>query len=150
MDNFDTIAASEKGAFLHLVEPATDALAYLKGADGKPDLDQPIGLDLTGRDSTDYRENVRNRSAKAVKKRAGKFDFSKMSEAQIVTFLEENDDTEIEDAADSVTGWKNIRINGTPVEFNRENVVMVLTKYPDVLRQIKDFLGNQANFFSEA
>lgn len=150
MEMFDTIAASERGAYLHLENPVTEAPAYELDSEGKPDKTRPIRIKMVGVDSAAFRDNIRNRSTKMIKRRAGGLNLKKMTEDQIKEFLVQQEDSAIEDAADATIGWENIGMNGEPLEFSRDNAVKLYTAFPEILRQVTLFRTNIANFMTKA
>lgn len=150
MDDFKTVEASEKGAFLHLISPRTNQPAFIESDDGKELDENRIGITLFGRDSAAYKSKVRKRGAKMAKRRAGGANVKRMSHDQIVGMIEENEKSSVQDAADAVKDWQNISVDGQNLEFTRENAVMLFSDFPAILEQVGDFLENRANFFETA
>jgi hypothetical protein len=150
MDIFDTVAASERGAFVHLTNLITGTPAYLPGPDGKPDEEQPIGINIIGSDSPEFRTKSRKRAAHIVKRRAGKMDVSKMTESQILGLMDEGDDKTLHDLVDATVGWSNISLNGEPVDFTPERAEELYTRYPAIAAEVRAFGEDLSNFFVTA
>ena len=51
--------------------------------------------------------------------------------------------------AEYCLGWKNVEINGKTVQFSRENVVNVLTKYDILYGQCVEFVVDMRNFIKD-
>lgn len=149
-DQFDTIAGSETGSFLHLESPATGSPAYASGKDGEPDQSKPMGIDLLGPDSKKVRARARKRASKMVKQRAGKLDLKKMTEDQIEAFMLEGENTALMDAVDATVGWSNMSFEGADIQYSEENAIKLYTRYPEILRQVNEYQKNAANFLQKA
>lgn len=150
MDMFDTVKAAERGAWLHLVNIATERSAYLPDENGEDDESKPCRIKLLGMDSPAVRKAVRFRAAKLLKARGKSMDVSKMSEAQLVGLLVDGEEGKAHDAADATIGWENLTKDGKPLEYSDENAIWLYTTYPAILRQVAEFLENDANFFTKA
>ena len=83
MDCFDSVSAAEAGAWLHLTNLRTDAPAYVTGKDGASDLSKPMRINLIGMDAPAAKAKERKRTTSILKRRGGKMDFAKMTEAQL-------------------------------------------------------------------
>jgi len=147
MDFFDTVSASENGAFVHLTNMRTQASAYVTGKDGKEDETKPIRIKVLGPDSAEFRTKARKRAGKMIKQRAGKMDFGKMTEAQVLSVITDGEDSKLHDAIDATVGWENINLDGKPAEFSAENVEKLYRKYPAITAEVNEFIENRANFF---
>jgi len=117
MDCFDSVSASENGAWLHLTNLRTDAPAYVTGKDGTPDASKPMRLNLLGPDAPAAKAKARKRATSILKRRGGKMDFAKMTEAQIGALIDEGQEGIIQTAVDATIGWENLSLDGKPVEF---------------------------------
>jgi hypothetical protein len=149
-DQFDTVAGSNLGAFLHLESPATGSPAYVTGDDGEPDETRPIGVNLYGPDAKAYRALTRLRASQLIKQRAGKMDLKKMSVEQIQAFVLDGEKSNLMDAVDATFGWSNITIDGKYVDYSSENAVLLYKRYPEILRQVSVFQGEAGNFLQTA
>jgi hypothetical protein len=150
VDQFDTIAGSNAGAFLHFESPLTASPAYVSGPNGEPDEERPIGVTLYGPDAKEFLSLVRSRTSKMIKQRAGKMDMKKWSLDQIDAFQLDGEKTVLMDAVDATTGWSNITIDGEYVEHSRENAIRLYKRYPDMLRQVTAFQKEASNFLQKA
>ena len=150
MDFFDTVSASEAGAWLHLTNLRTAAPAHVTGKDGVQDMTKPMRINLIGMDAPAYVAKDRKRSTSALKRHRGKMDMSKMSEAQIGALIDEGQETILRTAVDATIGWENISLDGKPVDFSEESAFAVYRKYPSILREVTAFLKEMSNFFEQA
>jgi len=145
MDMFDTVAASEKGAWLHLTNIATGLPAYADDAEKKP-----IRIHLMGSDSKEVRQRVKKRAAVMVKRRGTKMDVSRMSEGEIMALMADGEKSKLGDAVDATFGWENLSRDGKPLDFSAENAEWLYSRYPAIMREVLAFLEGEANFFEKA
>jgi len=149
MDMFDTIGASETGAWLHLINPQTNQKAFIVGDDGKEDRDRPIRIQLYGPDSPTFRDRMKRRAAEAVRDRGSRREITKMTDSELMALFEEQEESAWDDAADATMGWENLISNGEPVEFSRAASRDLYKRYPNILRQVQAFREGEANFFAK-
>jgi len=150
MDFFDTVSASEAGAWLHLTNLRTNSPAYVTGKDSTPDMSRPMRINLIGMDAPASKANARKRATDILKRRGGKMDFAKMSPAQIGAVIDEGQEGIIQTAVDQTIGWENLSLDGKPVEFSEEAAFAIYRKYPSILDEVTEFLKDRANFFAQA
>ena len=150
MDCFDSVSAAEAGAWLHLTNLLTDAPAYVTGKDGAPNPTKPMRINLIGMDAPAFKVKARKRATSVLKRRGGKMDFGKMTEAQLGAVIDEGMDGRISDAVDATIGWENLSLDGKPVEFSEEAAFAIYRKYPSILDEVTEFLKDRANFFAQA
>jgi hypothetical protein len=150
MDCFDSVSASEAGAWLHLTNLRTDAPAYVTGKDGTPDLSKPMRIKLIGMDAPAAKAKERKRTTSILKRRGGKMDFAKMTEAQLGALVDEGQEGIVQAAVDQTIGWENLSLDGKPVEFSEEAAFAIYRKYPSILDEVTEFLKDRANFFAQA
>jgi len=150
MDCFDSVSASEAGAWLHLTNLRTDAPAYVTGKDGKPDETKPMRIKMIGPDASASKAKARKRVAALLKRRGGKMNIAKMTEAQIGALLDEGQDGIIQNAVDATIGWENLSLDGKPVEFSENAAFAIYQKYPAILEEVTEFLKERSNFFAQA
>jgi len=150
MDCFDSVSASEAGAWLHLTNLRTDAPAYVTDKDGASDLSKPMRINLIGMDAPAFKVKARKRATSVLKRRGGKMDFGKMTEAQLGAVIDEGMDGRISDAVDATIGWENLSLDGKPADFSTENAETIYRKYPSILDEVTEFLKDRANFFAQA
>jgi hypothetical protein len=150
MDFFDSVAAAESGAWLHLTNLRTDAPAYVTGKDGTPNLTKPMQIKLIGMDASAAKAKARQRAALILKRRGGKVDFAKMSAAQIGALIDEGQDGIVQTAVDQTIGWENLSLDGKPVAFSEDAAFAIYRKYPSILDEVTEFLKDRANFFAQA
>jgi len=120
MDCFDSVSASENGAWLHLTNLRTDAPAYVTGKDGTPDASKPMRLNLLGPDAPAAKAKARKRATSILKRRGGKMDFAKMTEAQIGALIDEGQEGIIQTAVDATIGWENLSLDGSLWSFRKK------------------------------
>ena len=150
MDCFDTVSASEAGAWLHLTNRRTDAPAYVTGKDGAPDMTKPMRLNLIGTDAPAFKAKDRKRATSILKRRGGKMDFGKMNKVQLGALIDEGQEGIIQSAVDATIGWENLSLDGKPVEFSEAAAFAIYRKYPSILDEVTEFLKDRANFFAQA
>jgi len=150
MDCFDSVSAAEAGAWLHLTNLRTDAPAYVTGKDGTPDMTKPMRIKLIGMDAPAAKAKERKRTASILKRRGGKMDFAKMTEAQLGALVDEGQEGIVQAAVDQTIGWENLSLDGKPVEFSEEAAFAIYRKYPSILDEVTEFLKDRANFFAQA
>jgi hypothetical protein len=150
MDCFDSVSAAEAGAWLHLTNLRTDAPAYVTGKDGASDLSKPMRIKLIGMDAPAAKAKERKRTASILKRRGGKMDFAKMTEAQLGALVDEGQEGIVQAAVDQTIGWENLSLDGKPVEFSEEAAFAIYRKYPSILDEVTEFLKDRANFFAQA
>ena len=150
MDFFDTVSASEAGAWLHLTNLRTDAPAYVTDENGVPNPTKPMRINLIGTDAPASKAKARKRTAALLKRRGGKMDFAKMSPAQIGAVIDEGQEGILQTAVDQTIGWENLSLDGKPVEFSEEAAFAIYRKYPSVLKEVTEFLDEMSNFFAQA
>ena len=150
MDCFDSVSAAEVGAWLHLTNLRTDAPAYVTGKDGASDLSKPMRIKLIGMDAPAAKAKERKRTTSILKRRGGKMDFAKMTEAQLGALVDEGQEGIVQAAVDQTIGWENLSLDGKPVEFSEEAAFAIYRKYPSILDEVTEFLKDRANFFAQA
>ena len=150
MDCFDSVSASEAGAWLHLTNLRTDSPAYVTGKDGAPNPTKPMRINLIGMDASASKTKARKRATDILKRRGGKMDFAKMSPAQIGAVIDEGQEGIVQAAVDQTIGWENLSLDGKPVEFSEEAAFAIYRKYPSILDEVTEFLNDRANFFAQA
>lgn len=127
---FDTVAASEEGAWLHLNVPASEEKAYLDGSKRK----KPLRLKLQGPDSNVWVSFIRKASRAGAKS-------------------ESIEDTDLHDAkllAKMTLGWENIPDNeGKELAFSYEAAVKLYRDYKDLRVQALKHIGNQEAFIKK-
>jgi len=150
MDCFDSVSAAEAGAWLHLTNLRTDAPAYVTGKDGASDLSKPMRIKLIGMDAPAAKAKERKRTTSILKRRGGKMDLAKMTEAQLGALVDEGQEGIVQAAVDQTIGWENLSLDGKPVEFSEEAAFAIYRKYPSILDEVTEFLKDRANFFAQA
>ena len=150
MDCFDSVSAAEVGAWLHLTNLRTNAPAYVTGKDGASDLSKPMRIKLIGMDAPAAKAKERKRTTSILKRRGGKMDFAKMTEAQLGALVDEGQEGIVQAAVDQTIGWENLSLDGKPVEFSEEAAFAIYRKYPSILDEVTEFLKDRANFFAQA
>ena len=150
MDFFDTVSASQAGAWLHLTNLITNAPAYVTGKDGTADKGKPMRINLIGMDAPASKAKARLRATEVLKRRGGKMDFAKMSPTQIGALIDEGQEGLIQNAVDQTIGWENLSLDGKPVEFSEDAAFAIYRKYPSILDEVTEFLKERSNFFAQA
>lgn len=143
----DTKALSDEGAWVHIKEHGRKA--YWPDDKGWPDKSKPIRIKVLGEHSETYREAARKRSAKLVKDRSGSLTLEKMSIGEIEDLIERGENAKAEDWADRTIDWENVPSpDGTPLEFSRENALMIYTGYPKIIAQLEHDAGEIDDFLA--
>jgi len=150
MDFFDSVSAAETGAWAHLTNLLTDSPAYVTGKDGLPDMSKPMRIQLMGMDAPAFKAKARKRATKILKRRGGKMDFGKMTEAQLGALIDDGVESAIQSAVDATIGWENLSLGGKPVDFSAEAAEEIYRKYPSILDEVTAFLAARSNFFATA
>lgn len=130
LKQFDTVSASEEGAWLHLCAPGTNTKVYSDDAKKKP-----LRIKLKGPDSDEWTSFQRKAMTKG--KNAANQDQEEKSQSEIA----------LEDAqlfAKMTVGWENM-----PTEvgdLTQENAVKLYLNYKDIRMQALRFVMSQENF----
>lgn len=128
LKQFDTVSASEEGAWLHLVTPGADEKSYLD-----EERTKPLRIKLKGPDSDAWTSFQR----KAIKSNNQKDDKTAHEIA-------------LEDAklfAKMTIDWENIPDdNGEPLEFSKDAAIKLYLTYKDIRMQALRFVIAQENF----
>lgn len=128
--SFDTSAAAEQGATLHLRHPTTDAPLHTE--DGKP-----VTITLLGRDSKAWQAHQRAATDRTLGRagRRAKALTAEQIEADAITGL-----------AALTTGWENVTFKGAPLAFTKANAETLYRTLPWVREQADAFVEDRANF----
>lgn len=131
LELFDTVSACNKGFEVELLLPS--------GAGSG------IYITVLGRDSDEFKKydheqrDLMNRKLMQSRKRGQdiKLDSAEMSEEKAIDLL-----TRL------TTGWRNMPdLDGEGLlDFNKENVAMVYTKFPSIRTQVDEASGDMQNF----
>lgn len=128
----DTVALSEGGAWVHLIDMQTKRPAYADDEEAKP-----VRIRRLGPDSVKLQERLRRRAAAMAKAEAGRQDIGKMAEAEIVAMIERREASAIHDAADATIGWENVPgPDGKPLAYSEAAAVELYTRFPAIRRQV--------------
>lgn len=127
----DTIALSEKGAWVHLRQKKKKA--YLHDDQGNPDLSKPIRIKIYGPDSPTLQAKARARAAQITKERADLGEIGDLSEKVIEGLLEEKQALLPQTWADATMGWENMPEG---LVFSEEEALKLYEGYPDITRQL--------------
>lgn len=146
--DLNNLAPTDEPAFIQLRHPLTGAPLYLqksvKGEDGTSaevdDLDQPIGVYVVGRDSSDFAARERWIIQQRMKRAEA------AAKGQRVDQFEDFREEAINTIAVCVKGFRNIILDGEPLEFNAENVRKLLNRLPFVKELLDLEIMNRANF----
>lgn len=124
ISKLDTVTGANKGASMTVYAP-----------DGEK---TDISICLVGADSDIYRKALRKRQDRrlAMLQKRGK---QKMSSAEI-------EEEGIALLAACTMGWENLEENGKPLACNLENAERLYRDFPDIQRQVDEFIGESANF----
>jgi hypothetical protein len=133
--DFDTVAASEAGAELQLINPVT-----------KEPLD--VFITLLGKDSETYRDYLRQNTNSRIRREAAAA--RKGVDANVVT-AEEIEDKAIELLVVCSTGWRTgdkptLTLKGETLPFTANNALRVYTEQLWVRRQVDSFVADLENF----
>ena len=123
LQQFDTVAFSEEGAWLYLCAPGTDEKVYTDNAKKKP-----LRIKLKGPDSdpwVSFQKKVLRRDKKAAQNVDDEFEDSKLLAKMTIT-------------------WENLPVEAG--ECTYENALKLYINYKDIRRQVLHFVVNQENF----
>lgn len=99
-----------------------------------------ITIELAGIDSETYRNakhKTANKRMERAQRMAGKYKLS----------AEELEEEQLQLLADCTIGWKNIELNGKPLEFSIPNAKKLYADFPWIRQQVDTFTGDRGNFF---
>lgn len=137
MSKINLQVAAEVGADLHLMHPIDDELIYQDEEKKKP-----VKIKLLGHDSKAWRNKNREFSRKrtaAMQKRKGKgVDFTP------------SDEEASEMLAACTMSWENVLVDGEEIEFTKEVAYDLYMEQPWIREQADVFIGDRANFFTNA
>jgi hypothetical protein len=64
--------------------------------------------------------------------------------------LQEMNDAAIRVAASAVVGWSGVSIGSNgPLEYSKENALLLITKFPWIRRQVQEFMTDEGNFIKD-
>jgi DNA polymerase III alpha subunit len=131
LSTFDTIKSADEGAWMNLRNPASlNTELKNKG--------QPISLLLLGKDSEAFRKASRAASNRRLKATA---------RGRNNTTTAEDIEAEGKRLIIACTkGWKNVEVDGGPLEFNEENAEKFYDRFPAFFEQADEFIGGRENF----
>ena len=127
---FDTTTTADAGAFMQLVNPATGAVLFTKDQ-------EPIGIIFAGADSDrarSYTRKSQNRRLAMAPQRRGKITAEEIEEDGIGLLVA------------CAINWKNVSLDGAPLEFNEANLRKLFARIPAFREQADAFIGERANF----
>lgn len=124
LSELDTKAAANAGTSITLRHPFTN-----------DDLD--ITINVLGRDSDAF-----NKIQSAQNKKR----FERMQKNKKGTLLDDLDESGIALLAACTTGWTNVQLNGSILDFSEDNARMVYERFPWIREQIDSAIGDRANF----
>jgi hypothetical protein len=144
LDNLDTEAVQEAGAWLHLVNPATGALAYIDEEQTKP-----CRIKFKGWQSEAGKEAAlkgRNKMMReAVNQGKGK---NKQVKELTTKDLKENAATDAETLKVLAIDWENIcGSDGVPIPFSENAFYNAALRALDLRKQALEFIQDQSVFF---
>lgn len=126
LQQFDTVSASEEGAWLHLTIPGSDEKAYLD-----EDQKKPLRIKLKGPDSDTW--TAFQRKAMRAKQNDKSVEETTNEDAKLFSRM--------------TVAWENIPDDsGKDLEFTTENAIKIYRKYKDIRIQALRFVMDQANF----
>jgi hypothetical protein len=122
--SLDTGKNSDEGVWMELESPK----------DG-----EPLGMHIKvlGKDSKEYKSQIRKNNDKKLKKGFRNLKFEKI------------ETEEIELLTACTADWKGVVYNGEELEFSRENVRWLYKTYSWAKEQVDEFIGDRSNFLGE-
>lgn len=128
LSKFDTETISEHGAWLHLVVPGSEELAYADAEKTKP-----LRIKTKGPDSKTWVEFVRASTRKEGKDKRS-YDEVAREDAQLLARM--------------TLDWENMPVGPKDeiVPFDRDVAVSVYIKYKDIRKQLLSHILDQQNF----
>lgn len=125
LTHLDTRKGAEQGFELALTHPETGARL---GAT----------MLLLGADAEEYQRQVRA----FQKKRTQQF----LRQRKYTLSPEEAEEEAIELLVVATLGWKDVVVDGKPLEFNHDNARMLYTRFPWLREQVQEAVTDRANF----
>lgn len=125
------------------VEQVTHDVALVEDLDGNA----VVGFKIVGKNSPEYlaaNNSVRRENIKRASKRSKAIDASTDDGADAVARTVENNERTIATAV--VVGWFGFKLEGQDMEFNKDFVSKLFTKYPTWIQKVSSALENDANF----
>jgi hypothetical protein len=135
LTKFDTKAAAQAGADLHLNNPATGALLY------DDESGEAVAIQLLGSDSREY-QAAGHRAATKRLDQAGR-------SGRIKLTADELDEERLACLLDVTTGWSYITVGGEHLECTRVNARRVYTDFPWIREQAENFVNDRGNFLGK-
>lgn len=116
------------GEFLHLLHPGTGEPIY-------DETGEPVGINLLGKDSKEYRSSQRAISNRRLNRKGNAAITAERIEAEANEVL-----------AKCTKSWKGIVLNGESLECNFNNAKNLYATVPWVKEQVDEFVAERANF----
>ncbi len=121
----DLSEQEEQGTLVHIAD-ATGKKMY--------DVGQPVTMTVVGTYSRTYRRVSASQRDRLLQLRR-----SKVSDELLTK-------NEHELVASCVTAWSGFKSKDQPIPFSKENVISVLQRFPYVLEQLREEMGDRENF----
>ena len=133
---FDSEAASEKGAVLHLAHPITGKFVYVDEENTKAITISALGPDSQANQKALQKAHLEARKAHSELKEGEEFvmDYEKAVADTVQLY------------ADLCTGFEGITHKGKALTFSRKNAVILFGTYKEIRKQFGDFVADKANF----
>jgi hypothetical protein len=133
LSTFDTVAAADRGAVLHLSSPKTGTPMF------DEETKQPVTISLLGSDSKRYTDFVHKAKNKRIQS------IGRMGRRGRAT-SEEAEAEQLELAVKCTVAWAHIIYKGQKLEFSEANVRLLYTEVPVVYDQVVEFMEDRSNY----
>lgn len=128
LNQINVTAGAETGAFMELEHPVSgDVLMDEKG--------KPMGIELIGTDSAEYRNKQREIQSRRMTKLMKGKGSPILSDAETCELL-----------ASATRGWSGIVENGKDIKFSKQAAVELFTKHVWIREQVDAFIADRGNF----
>lgn len=125
--NIDTVKGANEGFDVQIYHPATNE-------------DLGIVITVIGKDSDEFQKITREQTKRRMQK-ATKGGFR-----NVTIPVEELEEDSLKLLAACTKGWSGVVFDKKPVEFSKENAMMIYEKFPWIREQVDTAIGDRANF----
>jgi len=131
--DLSSLRVSSDAVEMPLVHPSTGL--PLENKDG-----EEMALLVIGTDHDDYQKLNNELLNKRLKKSA-------QSRKVSITAEEVNAES-LQRTVACIVGFKNLQVDGEPLEFSKKNAEALLKEYPAIREQVEEFVAERANFLN--
>lgn len=135
LKNLNVIEAADKGATMKVMHPTEPRALFSEAEDGKKFNWE---IDVLGSDSDKFKQLSRKKAQKMISSQNKKKSID----------LESAESENVDILARCTTGWRNIIIDGSEIEFSYESAKRLYREYPFIKEQVDEFIGDRDNFLA--